>query len=447
MRRSALARLAVMAILLACLMVPLTMVQGVVSERAARRAEATADISSIWGGVQTLGGPVLTVPYRYTWIDQNGRAKPAVGHAHFLPQRLEIDGAVDPEVRRRGLFEVVVFRSRLTVKGRFAPPDFTGIRPAPDQIQWDGATLSLGVTDPKGISRGITLKVNGAERRFTPGVELVGLFASGVRAPVTGLSATSGPLECALEIELNGTRQLRFMPGGDETTVALASTWPHPSFAGAPLPLSRDVRANGFTATWRAPFFGRGYAPRWASTEMNAEQLKAHGEASAFGVILLQPVDIYQQAERAVKYGALFIVLTFVIAFLWEIVQGSRLHPIQYLFVGFAMCVFYLLLLSLSEHIGFDRAYLTAATATIALLSWYWSRIVKGARHGVSMAATLAGLYGYLYLLLRLEDYALLAGSLGLFAMLATVMYLTRRVDWYDLRLGAADRPDRGAAS
>jgi inner membrane protein len=427
MRRSALARLAVMGILLACLMVPLAMVQGVVSERTARRSEATRDISSIWGGVQTLGGPVLTVPYRD-------------GHAHFLPQRLEIDGAVDPEIRRRSLFEVVVFRSRLKVKGRFAPPSFTGIRAVPDEIRWDGATLSLGVADPKGISRGIMLNVNGTERPFAPGVEPAGLFGSGVRAPVTGLSATSGPLEFALEIELNGTRQLRFMPGGDETTVALASTWPHPSFAGAPLPLSRDVRANGFTATWRAPFFGRGYPSRWASGEMNADQLKAQGEASAFGVILLQPVDIYQQTERAVKYGALFIVSTFVIAFLWEIVRGALLHPIHYLFVGFAMCVFYLLLLSLSEHVGFDRAYLAAATATIALLSWYWSRIVKGLRHGASMAVALMGVYGYLYLLLRLEDSALLAGSVGLFAMLAMVMYLTRHVDWYDLRLGAGDR-------
>jgi inner membrane protein len=441
MRTSALARLAVMGILLGCLMIPLTMVQGVVGERTARRAEATTDISSIWGGAQTLGGPVLTVPYRYTSIDQNGRAKPAVGHAHFLPRLLEIGGSVDPEIRRRSLFEVVVFRSRLSVKGRFEPPDFTGLRPAPDQIQWDGATLSLGVADPKGISRGITLSVNATEQPFAPGVEPVGLFASGVRAPVTGLSATSGPLEYALAVELNGTRQLRFMPGGDETTVALASTWPHPSFAGAPLPLSREVRAGGFTATWRAPFFGRGYPPKWSSSEMNADRLKALGEDSAFGVILLKPVDIYQQAARAVKYGALFIVMTFVIAFLWEIVRGSLLHPIQYLFVGFAMCVFYLLLLSLSEHVGFDRAYLAAATATVALLSWYWSRIVGGVRHGASMAVALIGIYGYLYLLLRLEDYALLAGSIGLFAMLAAVMYLTRRVNWYDLRLGTGERP------
>lgn len=235
---------------------------------------------------------------------------------------------------------------------------------------------------------------------------------------------------------MNGSRQLRFLPGGNQTSVQLASTWPHPSFIGAPLPETRDTGANGFTATWHTPYFGRGFGYQWTGNAMNREQLKAQGDASAFGVALLQPVDIYQQAERAVKYAALFIVMTFVIAFLWEIGVGALLHPIQYLFVGFAMCVFYLLLLSLSEHIGFDVAFVTAAAATISLLSWYWSRVMLGVMQGVLMAVALTLLYSFLYLLLRLEDYALLVGSIGLFAMLALVMILTRRVNWYELRLG-----------
>jgi len=222
-------------------------------------------------------------------------------------------------------------------------------------------------------------------------------------------------------------------------SVKLASGWPHPSFAGASLPETRQTSASGFSATWHAPYFGRGYPPKWTSAEFNREQLKALADASAFGVTLMQPVDIYQQAERAVKYAALFIVMTFVIAFLWEIARGALLHPIQYLFLGFAMCVFYLLLLSLSEHIGFDMAYMSAAAATVGLLAWYWSRVVGGAWQGALMGLALSGLYGFLYLLLRLEDYALLAGSIGLFVMLAGVMYLTRRVNWYDLRLGTTD--------
>jgi inner membrane protein len=200
------------------------------------------------------------------------------------------------------------------------------------------------------------------------------------------------------------------------------------------------VSAEGFTASWRMPYFGRGYAPRWVAESIKNDQLMKQAADSAFGVALFQPVDIYQQSERAVKYAPLFIVMTFVIAFLWEISRRTLVHPVQYLFVGFALCIFYLLLVSLSEHVGFDRGYIVAATATVALTSWYWSYVLAGKRQGVLMAAALSVLYSYLYLLLRLEDFALLAGSLGLFLMLAIVMFATRRVNWYDLRIEASER-------
>ena len=187
------------------------------------------------------------------------------------------------------------------------------------------------------------------------------------------------------------------------------------------------------------PYFGRGYQPRWLSGELEREKLAVKVEASAFGVSLLQPVDVYQQAERAVKYAVLFVVLTFVVFFLWEIVRGGLLHPIQYLFVGFAICVFYLLLLSISEHAGFGAAYAAAAGATTLLIALYSAYVLGGVKEGILMGCGLATLYGFLYLLLRLEDYALLAGSVGLFLMLALLMLATRRVNWYELRLGAAE--------
>ena len=439
MRTSALVRLAVMGMLMLGLMVPLVMVQGVVSERAGRRDEAVAEVGRGWGGAQTVGGPILALPYRYTWVDREGRSKAGNAHAYFLPAAVSIEGPVEPEVRRRGLFEVVVYRSRLRVAGRFAPPSFAGLHPQPDQIHWEEATLSFGVADPGGIARLVTATTNGNEEAFAPGIADVGLFAAGVQAPVRGLSPSTGPVPFAFEIDLNGSRHLRFLPAGNDSSVHLSSPWPHPSFVGGPLPESRTIDTRGFDATWRVPYFARGYAPRWTSVDLDRERLKGQASASAFGVTLLQPVDIYQQTERAVKYAGLFIVTTFVIAFLWEIVRAALLHPIQYLFVGFALCVFYLLLLSLSEHVGFDRAYLSAAAATVGLLAWYWSRVVNGVRHGWLMGLTLTGLYGFLYLLVRLEVYALLAGSLGLFGLLAVVMYLTRRVNWYDLRLGTAD--------
>jgi inner membrane protein len=285
----------------------------------------------------------------------------------------------------------------------------------------------------------IDLNWGGRPQQFVPGVVRVGLFPVGVQAPSPITSEGTEALPFEMELSLRGTGELRFIPAGNETSVRLTSTWPHPSFVGSPRPEPHQESDAGFQASWRVPYFGRGFPTSWTKGDTQDEdRLKAQAAASAFGVGLIQPVDIYRQTERAVKYAALFIVLTFVIAFIWEITGGVLVHPIQYLFVGFTMCVFYLLLLSLAEHSGFDIAYAAAAAATVGLLAWYWRWVLGGGRPGLLMGAELTVLYGYLYLLLRLEDYALLAGSVGLFIMLALVMFLTRRVNWYELRLGTA---------
>jgi inner membrane protein len=198
------------------------------------------------------------------------------------------------------------------------------------------------------------------------------------------------------------------------------------------LPEVHTIAVEGFTANWRLPLFARAYPSTW-TTATNAELLGAQARDSSFGVALVQPVDIYLQSERAVKYAFLFLVTTFVIAFVWEITSRAMIHPLQYLFIGCAMCVFYLLLVSLAERFGFDAAYVTASAPTVILIAGYWSWVLQGTAR-VMMGAALSGLYGYLYLLLRLEDLALLAGSIGLFGLLALVMFLTRRVNWYDLR-------------
>lgn len=440
MQRSPIVRLGMMGIVMFVLLVPLAMMYSVITERASRRNQVVAEISSQSGGAQTLGGPVLVIPYRHSWTDSAGRVQHGTAQAYVLPESLDISGRMEPEIRGRSLFPVVIYRAHLKIQGHFARPDLTHVRPAPDEILWDDATLSLGVSDPKGISRRLELALNGQRRPFVPGASEVGLFNTGVHAATAGLSGPSAEkLPFELELDLTGTHELRFLPGGNETTVHLTSPWPHPSLVGAPLTDQRRIDANGFDVSWRVPYFGRGFAPQWTNHGLNSEQLKAQAAASTFGVVLMQPVDIYVQTERAVKYAVLFIVMTLVIAFLWEISGGILVHPVQYLFVGFTMCVFYLLLLSLAEHAGFDVAYVAAAVATVTLLSYYWSWILRGARHRWLMGAALSVLYGYLYLLLRLEDYALLAGSIGLFAMLALVMFLTRRVNWYDLRLGPAD--------
>jgi inner membrane protein len=441
MRTSPMLRLLIMGAILVALNVPLTMMCGVVAERAERRDGVISEVSRDWGGAQTIAGPILSIPYRYSWADSNGRAQSTVATYHVLPDSLTINGTIEPQVRQRSIFTVLVYTASLKIEGSFRPPRLSDARPAPGTILWDEAIVSFGVSDPRGIARALDVTWDGQPQRLVPGITSVGLIDSKVQAPAPGLGPErTGPIAFALDLELKGTRKLRVIPTANETTVHLSSAWPHPSFVGR-TPDTPRLDEGGFEATWRVPAFGRGFPAEWSGEDQPAkEKLSQQAEAAAFGVGLIQPVDIYVQTDRAVKYAALFIVMTFVVAFLWEVVTGALVHPVQYMFVGFALCLFYLLLLSLAEHRGFDLAYFVAALATVVLLSWYWSWVLRGRRQGMLMGAALTALYGYLYLLLRLEDYALLAGSMGLFLMLALVMFLTRRVDWYQLKLGESRR-------
>ena len=442
LRSSVVVKLVVMGVLMLFLLVPLAMVQSVITERAGRRNEVAEEVSTTWGAAQTIAGPVLVVPYRCTTTDANGKQIQTINRASFLPEVLDVQGAADTDERKRSLFKVVVYKARVKMSGRFAPPDMTSItRPGTEPL-WSEATINLGITDPRGIARRIALKWNGQEVAFSPGIADTGLFSTGLHAAVPlSPPGNQSPLAFSLDLDLNGTRALRLLPAGSDASLQLTSGWPHPGFAGAPLPEPRSVGARGFSATWRVPYFGRGFPAAWTDSGLDREKLKGQAEAAAFGVTFVQPVDIYQQAERAVKYAALFIVLTFVVFFLYEVMRARLLHPVQYVFVGFAICVFYLLLLSISEHVGFDKAYACAATATTLLIATYSAFALGGASKGALMGAAIAALYGFLYLLLRLEDYALLAGSVGLFAMLALLMLATRRVNWYELRLGDTVEP------
>jgi inner membrane protein len=437
-RNSAIARLAIMGLLTLALLVPLMMVLVTVSERAGRRSEAVEEVSAIWGAPQTFGGPVLSVPYTVIWTDAIGKQQRVEHRLHVLPSRLQIEGTIEPERRHRGIFEVVVYRSELRVTGRFVRPEVESLKVPLEQIHWDQARLSVGISDPKGLTTRGTLVWHGGTIPFGAGIADVGLYASGIQAAIPGLAVVGAGTEIpfSLTLNMNGTRELRFLPAAEETTVGLTSTWPHPSFAGAPLPRSRTTAASGFTAQWSVTDLGRSYPQRWTTQNMNGEQLAGRAAASAFGVILLQTVDIYQQAERAVKYAVLFIALTFLVFFLWELFQATLLHPVQYAFVGFALCLFYQLLVSISEHTGFDTSYVISASSATLLIGGYSRAVLKGTRQAGSVFASLAGLYGFLYLLLRSEDYALLAGSVALFLILAFVMFITRRMDWYDLKLG-----------
>jgi inner membrane protein len=416
------------------LSIPLLMIDGLVGERAGRRDAAADEIARMWASAQTISGPILTVPYRC----DDPKGHPCIGRVNFQPMSLTVDGTLDPEVRKRSLFEAVVYRSRIRVRGTYAV-DFAPYRISGDQLIWQDAAVTLGVTDLRGITGSAALRSREATLPFVPGAIKASGIESGIHAKL-GTLAVPGiePLPFEFELTLNGTRELQFDTFGDSGQVTLASTWPHPAFVGSLLPDTRTSDDNGFTATWHAGAFRRAAPPAPATPTDRTGSLSAEAsmpapvQSRAFGVALVTPVDVYQQAERAVKYGVLFILFTFATAFLWEVTRGVAVHPMQYAFVGFALCVFYLLLLSISEHAGFDLAYVVATTAISGLIAWYWSWVAGRRRDGAGMGSVVAGLYGFMYLLLRLEDYALLAGSLGLFLMLVLVMYLTRRIDWFN---------------
>lgn len=440
LRTSVIARLLVMGLILIGLLIPLAMVQSVVSERSQRRNSVAEDMSGTWGGSQTIAGPMLIVPYRTSMTDSEGKTRHTTWRATFLPEALDVQGVLEPEVRKRTLFKVVVYRAHLKISGRFSRPDLSGVTRATVEPLWSEAVVSISIADPRGIARRASLKWNGVDMPLEPGAIDTGLSPSGLHVPVDLTNALAGnSIPFALDLDVNGHRDLRILPVGSETAMQLTSSWPHPSFVGGPLPDPRTVTENGFTAVWRVPYFGRGFSRAWTDAGLDRDKMKIQADASAFGVSLVQPVDIYQQAERAVKYASLFFVMTFVVFFLFEVVRARLLHPVQYVFIGFAMCMFYLLLVSISEHVGFDAAYAGAATVTILLIASYSVFVLGGFWEGMLIGTALGAVYGFLYLLLRLEDYALLAGSIGLFAMLALVMLLTRRVNWYDLKLGAGD--------
>lgn len=439
LQQSVLARMVVMAMLLAGLMVPLALTQGVIAERTARRDEVADEISRTWGRQQTVLGPVLSVPYRYEVREERGgdatRQVTRTGYLVLLPEALSVQGRLDPEVRARGPFEAVVYTSHLGLQGRFGVPDTSAVSQPGVTYLWDEASLAIGISDPRGIASGLRVTWNGADVTASPGVGESGLVDQGVQ--VRGVRVTpASPASFAITLDLRGTTRLAVVPVGNDTVIRLGSAWPHPGFAGGQLPVTHRIAADGFEARWQTAWFARGFPATWARGQLDEKALRTQATAAAVAVDLVQPVDVYQQAERAVKYGVLFIVLTLAVAFVREVTSRLAVHPVQYLFVGFGLCLFYLLLVSLAEHIRFDLAYLVASAAIIALLSWYWSGVLRGWRQGATMAVALTALYGYLYLLLRLEDLALLAGSSGLFVMLALLMAMTRRVDWFALRLG-----------
>ena len=411
------------------LLVPVIMIWGLVSERQDRNREATAEVSSKWGGTQTIIGPALILPYTARWTETTPAGeivRTGSRNAVFLPKQLHSKGRIDVESRSRGIFKVPVYGLMVTVEGAFDKPNLTELGIDPSTVAWDRAHVAVGISDVRAIREQSAIAWNGREAEFLPGVGGFADGRSGIHVPVVATAADSG-FKFSFPLALNGSLAVYFVPFAEATSVELTSNSPNPDFLGSWLPAERSVSQNGFDATWRISHLGRNYSQSWISGAVPEKSI----DDSRFGVQLIEPIDRYRMAERSVKYAGLFIFLTFAFLWLIEVMAETRVHPIQYLMLGAALCIFYLLELSLSERLSFTLAYAIASLAILGLVAAYSQVIFKRIRRALLVGCGVAGLYGYLFILLTNEDAALLYGSIGLFVILGAVMFVTRRVDWY----------------
>ncbi len=417
------------------MLIPLVMMQGVVDERNGLYRNVLHDIANTWGGRQLLQGPMLVVPFiekhvnRETTTDENGEEKVKTKityktkYAIHLPKDLKINVDLKEQHRKRGIYKSLVYEAAISLSGSFGQLDVEKMSDYIHRIDWDKAYFVLGLSDTRAINEVAPLNWNGVELGYSPGTGVTNLITHGFRASIKNLSAATETHEFATKISINGSQGFRFAPFGEKTIVSMQSTWPHPSFQGMTLPSKHKITETGFTAEWVIPHLARNYPQAWVSGNAGYHL----GEFVA-GVDLFEPVFLYSKMTRAVKYGILFIGLTFLTFLIFELTMQARLHYVQYGLIGVALAIFYLVLLSIAEHTAFINAYIVAAVINIGLITLYTAAALRNWSKAGIIFVLLGALYAVLYSLLQLEDYALLMGTMLLLSVLIVLMYVTRNL-------------------
>ncbi|KIQ28389.1 membrane protein [Variovorax paradoxus] len=481
LQASVLAKVAGLFFLVLLLCIPLAEIDSINRQRGESQREAAEELAATYASRQTMVGPLLLVPYVERWMEplrdaqgkvigQEQRSK-EMAHVVF-PDKLHLEGSMTPQERYRGIFKIPFYTLNATLSGGFAAFDPKALphSETDSKIEFKAPFIAFNVSDLRGLDGSPALVMAGEALRFkqrVPGIADDAWFADGIHAPVTGAALAAWqantPLSFEMKLGLVGQDTLAIAPIAEETTARLTSPWAHPSFGGRFLAAERNVTPQGFDAQWRisslvtsareqvrAGLSGRGDAIDVAATAATASSARAQrnlGPLQTFDVSLAQPINVYSMSTRAGKYGMLFIGLVLMAAFMFELFRKLRLHPIQYGLVGLSIALFFLLLLALSEKFAFWVAYASAATASVALLAVYFSAVLGGWQRGLSFGAFIALLYGALYGLLASESNALLLGALLIFGMLATLMLVTRKVDWYALSRRAEPIPPAQSAA
>lgn len=412
--------------LILVMLIPLGMVEGVVQERSERKREVVAEIGDQWGPSQIVSTPVLLIPYeaieRRKTSDGGSEAVKVRHVATFLPAQTTVSANSVHEWRYKSIYEVLVYTAKLHLAGAFAVPDFTRWGVTPDQIRWNEARLAVLMPGTRAL-RAITIEVDG-KSLAVEGLTMQTLQGQGLGADLR----LPGPqvIKFTVDLSVNGRAALEVLPLGGQTEIEIASTWPHPNFFGTPLPTQRSIDKGGFTGHWSVNHLATGIPLAWRDGEFTLQP----DIIPAVGVMLAEPGDVHQQTERIVKYGLLVVGLTFGTIFVIGLLKRDRVHLVQYLLIGAAISLFYLLLLSLAEQVSFGRAYLIASVVDIAIVAAYAAATIRKLV-GLLTGVILTALHGYMFVLLQMESYALLSGTIGLLVILVLTMVATRKVDWY----------------
>jgi inner membrane protein len=434
MRNSITARMLVVGFLLLVLLIPLEFVKSLINERAYRQEEVVREINQKWGNEVLLSGPIVKIPYKVISEEKifneksnayYTKTKETIENAYFFPDKLNITSNVDTKPLNRSIYESVVYSAAIGVKGNFPTINFSDTDIPEENILWEKATVLLKTTNLKGIKTTPVVNLASEALSMTPqySTEYLNTIQSNYIANAKEIFAA--PLPFSFDLKINGSESLKFLPIGKETDATMKSNWHSPSFDGNFLPedTNKEISKDGFTATWRILQINRQF-------EQSFFRHLPDLSAFAFGTKLIIPVDEYQKSERTAKYGILVIGLTLLVFLLIQLVSKVYIHPFQYMMIGLALVMFYTLLISISEHSNFFKAYAIAAFSVLALITVYSRAILKGFKFPLLICASLASLYGFIYVIIQLENYALLVGSIGLFLILAIIMFASRRIDW-----------------
>jgi inner membrane protein len=414
-------RIILIASIIILLIIPLLLIQSLITDRQVYRQEAVNEISKSWASKQSIAGPMITVSHKVEKTDSKGNKYFVIKDDYYLPETLKIDVEVVPEKRYKGIYEVMLYKSKIKMSGtiNLSKPK----EKFPDE-KFDESYISFNISDLRGIQKDAELNLNGKKYKLIPGLKDK-VFHNGFYSDLD-LSKQDLTQNFDIELELNGMENLEFVPLGKFTEVNMKSSWNNPSFEGAFLPLSREITEDGFTAQWKVNYFNRSYPQEWENQTYDPFP-------SAFGVKLLVPVDEYQKTMRTSKYGLMIIILTFLSFFMIELFSKKVIHPIQYLLVGLALIIFYSILLAISEYILFQYSYLMSSLLIIALIGFYAKSIYQSNQISFIVTGMLMMFYGFMYVILQLQDYSLLIGTIALFIILAAIMFFTRKINWFDV--------------